>query len=450
MLHPVEPFKIKVVEPIYFTTREEREKRIAEVHYNLFFLGSKWVTVDLLTDSGTSALSEEQWANLMRGDEAYSGAKSYERFKRAVEEFTGMPFVLPVHQGRAAENIIASLLIQSGDIVVANTFFDTTRANFEVRGAKVLDLPTDEAFHIEEEYPFKGNMDIEALENLIKKEGKRVKIIGMTITNNRGGGQPVSMENLRRVVEIARENNVLLLLDACRIAENAYFIKEREEGYRNKKISEIIREIFSHFDIAYMSAKKDGLANIGGFIATKDEKLMEKFYEKMVLLEGFPTYGGLSGREMETIAIGLKEVVREEYLRYRIEQVRYLAKGFENIGVKVLKPPGGHAVFVDAGALLPHIPKENFPGQALAIALYIEGGVRTFEAGSLTMGKDREAKYELLRFAIPRRVYTQSHLDYVVEVLKETLKRRDSVRGVKIIYEPPHLRHFLAKFELVT
>ena len=450
MLHPVEPFKIKVVEPIYFTTREEREKRIAKVHYNLFFLGSKWVTIDLLTDSGTSALSEEQWAHLMRGDEAYSGARSYERFEEAVKEFTGMPYILPVHQGRAAENIIAFNLVEKGDIAVANTFFDTTRANLEVHGAIVFDFLTKEAGDIKRDYPFKGNMDTEALRKFMKREGKRVKIIGMTMTNNTGGGQPVSMKNLKEVVDIARDNGVHLLLDACRIAENAYFIKEREEEYKDKEISEIIREIFSYFDIAYMSAKKDGLANIGGFIAVKDENLMEKFQEKLILTEGFPTYGGLSGREMETITIGLKEVIKEEYLRYRIEQVRYLARKFEDLGVTVLRPPGGNAVFVDAGEILSHIPKGNFPGQALAIVLYIEGGVRTFEAGSLTLGKRNEVKYELLRFAIPRRVYTQSHLDFVVEVFKETLKKKDKVRGVKIVYEPPYLRHFLAKFELVT
>lgn len=447
--YPLEPFRIKMVEPIGLLSREERARLLEKVNYNLFFLKSSWVTIDLLTDSGTGAMSEEQWASLMRGDESYAGARSFERFEEAVKDFTGMDYVVPVHQGRAAEKIIASIFITKGDIAVANTFFDTTRANFTQAGARVLDLPTPELDDIESDYPFKGNMDIDRLRELLLREGRKVKLITMTLTNNTGGGQPASMANIKAVSELAREFKIPLLIDACRIAENAYFIKKREEDYKNKPVSQIIREIFALSDLAFMSAKKDGLANIGGFIVTNRREWVEEFNIKLVLWEGYPTYGGLSGRELETIARGLKEVTDENYLSYRVEQVSYLHLRLKELGIPLVNPPGGHAVFVDAGSFLPHVKKENFPGQALAISLYLEGGVRAVEVGSLMFGKEWEVKHELLRMAIPRRVYTRSHLDFVVDTFKKVSSRKENVRGVRIIYEPPFLRHFLARFELV-
>ena len=451
----IEPFKIKAVEPIRFTTREEREKILEKAGYNLFNVKSKDVLIDLLTDSGTAAMSAKQWAGIMQGDEAYAGSRSYWRFERVVKDLTGLKNVIPTHQGRAAEKILFSLVGKKGKIIPNNTHFDTTRANIEVSGAEAVDLPVPGAKIPSLEEDFKGNMDLEKLEALLKKEGpERVPLCMLTVTNNSSGGQPVSMENIRRTSEICRSYGIPLFLDACRFAENAYFIKLREPGYREKSPRDIAREMFSYVDGCTMSAKKDALVNMGGFLALNDDDIALLARNILVVTEGFPTYGGLAGRDLEAIAQGLDEVLDEHYLEYRIRSVAYVGEHLDRIGVPYVRPTGGHAIYLDAQAFLPHIPPHHFPGQALACELYLQGGIRSCEIGSVMFGKTdpvtgefEPAMMELVRLAIPRRVYTQSHMDYVVEVMEEVNEKRDSMQGVKIVWEPPILRHFTARFE---
>ena len=443
----IEPFKIKSVEPISINNKIEREKNIRDSHYNLFLINSKDVIIDLLTDSGTGAMSSEQWAGIMRGDESYAGSNSFDRFNKIIKNIFGFQYVIPTHQGRAAEKILFEVICKKGDIIPSNAHFDTTRANIEFQEAIAKDLIPDEFKNTQLDAPFKGNMDIEKLKKNIERYSDRIPIIMMTITNNTGGGQPVSMANLRAVSQISRENNIPLYIDACRFAENAYFIQQREDGYANQTIEDIVEEMFSYADGCTMSAKKDGISNIGGFLCTNDEELSNRKKDLLILTEGFPTYGGLAGRDLDAIAIGLQEAMDPDYLNYRITSTSYLGKKINDYGVPILLPPGGHAIYIDAGLFLPHIPKENFPGQALACALYTEGGIRTSEIGSLMFGDN--APHELVRLAIPRRTYTQSHIDYVVEIIKEVYDKRDSIKGLKIIEQPKFLRHFSAKLTTI-
>ncbi len=440
----IEPFKIKSVEPIRWTTRAEREALLKKAHYNVFQLPAEDVLIDLLTDSGTAAMSTHQWAAMMEGDESYAGGKSFGRFQRAVRGIFGYQHVIPTHQGRAAERILFSVMCKKGDVVPNNTHFDTTRANVEFVGAEALDLPIPEGRQPAAQHPFKGNLDVAALEQLIARVGReRVPLVMLTITNNSGGGQPVSMENARAVSAVCRKHRIPFYFDACRFAENAYFIKLREEGYESKTPKEIAQEMFKLGDGCTMSAKKDGLANIGGFLCTNDDELAQKEKNLLILTEGYPTYGGLAGRDLDAIAVGLEEALEEDYLRYRIVSTAYLGKHIAEAGVPIVEPPGGHAIYIDARAFLPHIPPAEFPGVALACELYLEGGIRGVEIGSLMFGA--AAKMDLVRLAIPRRVYTQSHVDYVVEVILEVWKRRQQIRGLKLTYEAPFLRHFTAR-----
>lgn len=451
----IEPFRIKAVEPIRFTTPEERETILQRAHYNLFLVRSEEVMIDLLTDSGTSAMSAEQWAGIMRGDESYAGSRSFHFFESVVQEIFGFRHVIPVHQGRAAERILFSLLCKPGCVVPNNTHFDTTRANIEYRGGQAVDLPCLESRETQSPHPFKGNMDVAGLERLIESVGvERIPLVMMTVTNNSGGGQPVSMANIRAVSAVCRRHGIPFYLDACRFAENAYFIKLREPGYQQKSVREIAREMFSYADGCTMSAKKDGLANIGGFLCTNDDALAQQEKELLILTEGFPTYGGLAGRDMEAMAIGLQEVLDEHYLEYRLASVRYLGEHIAREGVPIVQPPGGHAVYIDAGILLPHIPPLEYPGQSLVVALYREGGVRSCEIGSVMFGRkdpqtgaEQPAPKELVRLAIPRRVYTQSHVDYLVEVILNVAQRKDQLRGYRISWQTPFLRHFSCHFE---
>ena len=443
----IEPFKIKSVEPISINSKIEREKNIHDFNYNLFLINSKDVIIDLLTDSGTGAMSSEQWAGIMRGDESYAGSNSFERFNKIIKNIFGFQYVIPTHQGRAAEKILFEVICKKGDIIPSNAHFDTTRANIEFQKAIAKDLIPDNFRDTQLENPFKGNMDIPKLQKLIDEHLDKIPIIMMTITNNTGGGQPVSMSNLKEVSRIAKNYNIPLYIDACRFAENAYFIKMREEGYENHSISDIVQEMFSYADGCTMSAKKDGIANIGGFLCTNNEDLSVKQKDLLILTEGFPTYGGLAGRDLDAIAIGLYEAMDIDYLNYRITSTAYLGKKISEYGVPVLLPPGGHAIYIDAGLFASHIPKEQFPGQALACELYVEGGIRTSEIGSLMFGDN--APHELVRFAIPRRTYTQSHIDYVVEVIKDVYDRRKKIKGLKIIDQPDFLRHFSAKLTII-
>lgn len=450
----IEPFKIKSVEPIRFTTKEERKKILQEAGCNPFMIHADDVLIDLLTDSGTSAMSSDQWAGIMRGDESYAGAKSFYIFEAAVKKITGDKFIIPTHQGRAAEKILFSILGGPGKYFPNNTHFDTTRANIEFTGAEAIDLLIEVGKHPEQRAPFKGNMDVDALETFINKVGKEnIPVVMLTVTNNSGGGQPVSMQNIREVKEVCKKNNLPLFFDACRFAENAYFIKLREKGYENKSVLEICREMFSYADGSTMSAKKDALVNIGGWFSLNDDELAMKCRNLLIVTEGFPTYGGLAGRDLEAIAQGLEEVVDEHYLQYRIRSTEYLGEKIMAAGVPIIEPPGGHAIYIDAKRFAPHIPSEKYPGQAIVCELYIEGGVRTCEIGSVMFGKyDKNGKLipammELVRLAIPRRVYTQSHIDYVAEVVIEVFNRREKLKGVEIIYEAPMLRHFTAKFK---
>lgn len=453
----IEPFKIKSVEPIRFTTREEREKLLEKAGYNPFMLHADDVLIDLLTDSGTSAMSAKQWAGIMEGDESYAGSKSFYRFEDAVNKITHMKHIIPTHQGRAAEKILFSVVGGASKFVPNNTHFDTTRANVEFTGAEAVDLLTEVGKHPETRSDFKGNMDIEKLEGFIKQTGvENIPLCMLTVTNNSGGGQPVSMQNIREVKEVCKKYNIPLFLDSCRFAENAYFIKKREPGYENKSVLEIAQEMFSYADGATMSAKKDALVNIGGFLALNDDKLAMECRNLLIVTEGFPTYGGLAGRDLEAVAQGLEEVVDEHYLEYRIRSVEYLGNKLVDAGVPIIEPPGGHAIYIDAKRFLPDIPPDNYPGQSIVCELYLEGGVRAVEIGSVMFGKyDKDGKLipammELVRMAIPRRVYTQSHVDYLVEIILEVFNNRNKLRGYGITYEAPMLRHFTARFKPIS
>lgn len=450
----IEPFRIKSVEPIRFTTRPEREAILHKASYNTFLIKSKDVMIDLLTDSGTSAMSSAQWAGIMMGDESYAGSTSFFHFEKTVQEITGMQFVIPTHQGRASEKIVFSVTGGPDKVFISNTLFDTTRANIEFTGACGIDMLCPEGKMPTVPSPFKGNLDIPSLRQYIDENGShQIAMVIITVTNNSGGGQPVSMSNIREVSELCRKHKIMLLIDACRFAENSYFIQQREEGYRDKTIEEIAREMFSYADGCTMSAKKDAFANIGGFIALREEMLVEKCRNLLIITEGFPTYGGLAGRDLEAIAIGLREVMDQQYLQYRIRSIEYLTEKLVKAGVPVMVPSGGHAVYLDAKSFLPQIPVDQYPGQALVAALYVEGGVRSVEIGSLMFGKYDEngklipAMMELVRLAFPRRVYTQSHVDYVAEVIIAVYAKRHTLTGLKITYEAPALRHFTAKLE---
>ncbi len=444
----IEPFRIKSVEPIRWTTREQREKLLQAAHYNLFLLPADDVLIDLLTDSGTGAMSTHQWAAVMKGDESYAGSKSFERFRASIQDIFGYRHVIPAHQGRAAERILFGVTCKKGDVVSNNTHFDTTRANVEFVGAEAVDLVIPEGQEPANKQPFKGNMDVPALQRLIARVGREsIPLVMLTVTNNSGGGQPVSMENVRQVSAVCREHRVPLYFDACRFAENSYFIKLREKGYDAKAPKQIAQEMFSHGDGCTMSAKKDGMANIGGFLCTNDDLLAQQQKDLLILTEGYPTYGGLAGRDLEAIAVGVQEALEEDYLRYRIASTAYLGNHIAECGVPIVQPPGGHAIYLDARAFLPHILPEQLPGVALAAELYLEGGIRSVEIGGLMFGP--VAKMDLVRLAIPRRVYTQSHVDYVVEIILEVWKKRETIRGLKITYQAPFLRHFTAKLEPV-
>ncbi|MCX7947063.1 MAG: tryptophanase [candidate division WOR-3 bacterium] len=439
-----EPYKIKVVEPIPITKREDRLKYIKEAHYNVFFLPSSVVTIDLLTDSGTSALSKYQLSAMMLGDESYAGAESYYKFEEAVRKYTTKLQVIPVHQGRAGERIITISLLKKGDIVISNTLFDTTRANFEFGGAIIYDIP--EEHDIESEYPFKGNIDLNKLEDLLKKHRDRVRFVVLTITNNSGGGQAVSIENVRETKFLCSKYGVKLLIDACRVSENSYLLKLRDKNYSNKSILEIVNETLSYADIITFSAKKDGLNHIGGFIALDDRELAEEFRSYLVLFEGFPTYGGMAGRDLEIISVGLFEGIDENYLSHRINQVKFLVESLCKINIPVMRPFGGHAIYVEAKRFLEHIDESEFPGQSLVVALYIEGGIRAVEVGKFMF---KDARYNFVRLAIPRRVYTKSHLEYVVDIFNLIKEKRHKIKGMKIVKESRFLRHFRSYLEPV-
>jgi tryptophanase len=445
----IEPFRIKSVEPVRMTTRDQRENFIREAHYNLFGLRSEQVLIDLLTDSGTSAMSSNQWAAIQRGDESYAGSDSYFRFYEAVTDIMPFKHVIPTHQGRAAEKILFSVIGDDSKSIPNNTHFDTTRANIEFTGAKAVDLVIEEGKNPQLIHPFKGNMDTEALRLFIEESGvENIPCVMLTLTNNSGGGQPVSMENIRYIKNICDEFKLPLIFDACRFAENAYFIKIREEGYAEKPIKEICIEMFSYADGCTMSAKKDALVNIGGFLCLNNDAWAADARNLLILTEGFPTYGGLAGRDLDAIAVGLHEILEEDYLHYRIRSTEYLGEKITDAGVPIVLPVGGHAVYIDAKTMLPHIPTSQFPGQALAIELYLAGGVRGCEIGSVMFGKS--AQMELVRLAIPRRVYTQSHIDYVIEVIIDVYNRRSELKGVSISYQPEVLRHFTCHFEFVN
>ena len=452
----IEPFRIKSVEPIHFNTETYRNNALRDASYNAFLLHSDDVMIDLLTDSGTSAMSSAQWAGIMLGDESYAGSPSFYKFEKAVTEITGMPVVIPTHQGRASEKILFSITGGKGKVFISNTLFDTTRANIEFSGAEGIDMICPEGKLPTIPAPFKGNIDINALESYIEKNGAaHIAMVIITVTNNSGGGQPVSMQNIRETHKICRQYSIPLYIDACRFAENSYFIKMREAGYADKSILDIANEMFSYADGCTMSAKKDAFANIGGFLALNDPQLATKCRNLLVITEGFPTYGGLAGRDLEAIAIGLYEVMDEHYLQYRIRSIEYLTQKISAAGVPVMLPAGGHAVYLDAKQFLPHIPVDQYPGQALVCALYIKGGIRCVEIGSLMFGKYDEnhqlipAALELVRLAIPRRVYTQSHIDYVAEVIIEVFEERNLIKGMKIVEEAEILRHFTAKLDFV-
>jgi tryptophanase len=440
-----EPFRIKSVEPLHITTAAEREAALVRTGYNVFGLAAREVMIDLLTDSGTGAMSAEQWAAIMRGDESYAGAESWERFTAAVTNLTGMAHVIPVHQGRAAERILFAETVKQGDVVPNNTHFDTTRANIEYDRGVALDLPCPEAADTQAEAPFKGNIDVERLEAVLAERAVDVPMVFLTVTNNTIGGQPVSMANVRAVRALCDRYEVPLFLDAARFAENCWFVIQREDGYADRSPLEVAQELFSYADGATMSAKKDGLANIGGFLALRDDDLAARCRALLILTEGFPTYGGLAGRDLEAIAQGLTEVLDPEYLRYRVRTAEYLAQRCWDAGVQTVRPPGGHAVYLDAGAMLPHLRRDQFPAHAVVVELYRVGGVRAVEVGSVMFGP--AATHELVRLALPRRVYTQSHIDYVAEVIATVSARREQVPGYRITWEPPYLRHFTARFE---
>jgi tryptophanase len=455
MLPPVEPYRIKTIEAIKLLSRAEREAKIKEAGFNLFNLRSEDVFIDLLTDSGTSALSDYQWAGLLTGDEAYAGARNFYNLETTVRDIFGYKNVIPVHQGRAAEHLFFSNVVKKGDVVLANTHFDTTRANIEHLGATAIDCCIET--EIKEEHPFKGNMDLNKLEENIKKFGReKIPLVIMTVTNNSVGGQPVSLENIKQTKKLLDKYEIPLYFDACRFAENAYFIKEREKGFENKSVKSIAQEMFSYGAGCTMSAKKDGLSNMGGFFACNEDELAEKFTNLLVLFEGFKTYGGLAGRDLESISRGLQEVLDENYLSFRVNQVAYLGEKISSLGIPIVRPTGGNAVFVEASEFLNHIPKENYPGQALSVALYRQGGIRTVEIGGMMWAKKDDKsgeltfpKYDFVRLAIPRRVYTNSHMDYVAASLEEIKKDKYKIKGLKIVYQAPWLRHFTVRMEEV-
>jgi tyrosine phenol-lyase len=444
----IEPFRIKSVEPIRWTTRDQREQLLKAAHYNLFLLHADDVLIDLLTDSGTGAMSTHQWAAVMEGDESYAGSRSFDRFRNSVQDIVGYTHVIPTHQGRAAERILFGVTCKKGDVVPNNTHFDTTRANVEFVGAEAVDLLIPEGRQPSLSYPFKGNMDVAALLALIARVGReRIPLVMLTVTNNSGGGQPVSMQNVREVSAVCKRHNIPLYFDACRFAENAWFIKLREPGYADKTPKQIAQEMFRYGDGCTMSAKKDGMANIGGFLCTNNDLLAQQEKDLLILTEGYPTYGGLAGRDLEAIAVGIQEALQEDYLRYRIASTAYLGNHISAGGVPIVQPPGGHAIYIDARAFLPHIASDQFPGVALATELYLEGGIRSVEIGTLMFAA--AAQMDLVRLAIPRRVYTQSHIDYLVEVILEVYAKRAQIKGMRLTYEAPFLRHFTAHLEPV-
>lgn len=448
----IEPFRIKTVEPIRFTSYQERAEALERAGYNLFALPSDEVLIDLLTDSGTGAMSSAQWAGMMRGDESYAGSPSFFRFDAAVREITGFTHILPTHQGRAAERILAGVAMKPGDIVPNNTHFDTTRANVESSGATALDLPVHEALEPTTLAPFKGNIDTAKLAAVLDENPGKVPLVMLTVTNNSGGGQPVSMANIRETKRICEQHGVPLFLDCCRFAENAFFIKLREPGYADATPMAIAQEMFSYADGATMSAKKDGMANIGGFLAMNDDTLAEQARNLLILTEGFPTYGGLAGYDLEALAVGFHEALEEPYLRYRIRSIAYLGERLTAMGVPIVLPTGGHAIYIDAKAMLPHVPQSEYPAWALSLVLYLVGGVRSVEIGSVMFGhqpdgSEKPAALELVRLAFPRRTYTQSHVDYLAEVLGHVNEVKDKIRGVRITSAPAVLRHFSATFE---
>ena len=448
----IEPFRIHAVEPLVITTPEQRRRAVTAAGYNLFSLHSRDVLIDLLTDSGTGAMSGEQWAGLQRGDESYAGSPSWYRFLEAVQDLFPFAHVIPTHQGRAAEKILFTALCGPGQVVPNNTHFDTTRANIEANGAEAIDLPCREAHDPTALHPFKGNIDLDGLDALLRHRASAIPAVMVTVTNNSGGGQPVSLANLRAASEICHRRGIPMFLDACRFAENAWFIREREEGQSGRAVRDIVREMASVADGMTMSAKKDGLANIGGRLALNDADLAQRCRNLLILTEGFPTYGGLAGRDLEAIAQGLHEVVDHDYLRYRIRSTAYLGDALVELGIPIVRPTGGHAVYIDARALLPHIIPLQYPGQALAVALYELGGVRGCEIGSVMFGRhpdgsETPAPMELVRLAIPRRTYTQSHIDYVIEVCAAVARDAADLHGYRIVEEPPALRHFTARFE---
>lgn len=455
---PLEPFKIKAVEKVKLTTREEREKILQEAGYNIFAVPAEKVFIDLLTDSGTAAMSDQQWARMITGDEAYSGSRSYFRFEATIREIFGFKHVIPTHQGRAAERLLFEAVVREGKHIPNNIHFDTTRANIEVRGGVAVDLAGEEAYDPDSPALFKGNMDVGRLEEFLREKGKEeVPLVMITVTNNSGGGQPVSMANIKAVSRICRKYGIPLFFDACRFAENAYFIQQRESGYQHKSVREIAREMFSYADGATMSAKKDALVNIGGFITLNDDDLAAELINRLIISEGFPTYGGLAGRDLEAIAQGLREGVEEDYLEYRVGQVNYLAELLKEVGVPIYQPPGGHAVYVLADRFLSHLQREEYPGWALSVALYREAGIRACEIGGVMFGRrDEETgqmvfpRLELLRLAVPRRVYTLSHLHYIAEAFASLAEKKESIKGMRIVYQAPYLRHFTVKMEEIS
>lgn len=451
----IEPFRIKSVEPLRFTTRPQREEILKAAGYNLFNIHADDVLIDLLTDSGTSAMSARQWGGMIEGDESYAGSRSFYQLEQVVKDLTGFRHFIPTHQGRAAEKILFSIMGGQGKIIPNNTHFDTTRANIEVSGAEAIDLLPPEGTDPQKRADFKGNMDLNGLEDLIHQNGpERIPLVMLTVTNNSNAGQPVSMENIRKTAELSHHYDIPFFLDACRFAENAYFIKMRESGYEKTSVRDIAREMFSYADGCTMSGKKDGLVNMGGFLALNDDNLAQQARNILVVTEGFPTYGGLAGHDLQAFAIGLDEVLEEDYLKYRIRSVTYLGEHLTELNIPIFQPPGGHAIYLDAGAFLPHIPAHEFPGQALACELYLSGGIRSCEIGSVMFGKTDSASgkfvpatLEMVRLAIPRRVYTKSHIDYVIECIGDVFSQRNKLKGMRIVYEPPVLRHFTAVFE---
>ena len=451
----IEPFRIKSVEPLRFTTRPQREEILKAAGYNLFNIHADDVLIDLLTDSGTSAMSARQWGGMIEGDESYAGSRSFYQLEQVVKDLTGFRHFIPTHQGRAAEKILFSIMGGQGKIIPNNTHFDTTRANIEVSGAEAIDLLPPEGFDPQIRADFKGNMDLKGLEDLIRQNGpEQIPLVMLTVTNNSNAGQPVSMENIRKTAELSHRYGIPFFLDACRFAENAYFIKMREPGYEKTPVRDIAREMYSYADGCTMSGKKDGLVNMGGFLALNDDDLAQQARNILVVTEGFPTYGGLAGHDLQAFAIGLDEVLEEDYLKYRIRSVTYLGEHLTELEIPIFQPPGGHAIYLDAGAFLPHIPAHEFPGQALACELYLSGGIRSCEIGSVMFGKTNSATgkfvpatLEMVRLAIPRRVYTKSHIDYVIECVGNVFSQRDKLKGMRIVYEPPMLRHFTAIFE---